>query len=798
MYKHNFIKNILLMNQVTIAIILIIFLYQNASAGSKKGNNSVIETINFTVTVTDKQTTAPLQLVSVILKKKNSIVAAIATNPFGRAIFNDLQDGKYEISTRMIGYNDFKDTITVDKSHKSLSIQISEKNIQLKEIEINGSRINNNSSNATIDIILGQQTLDLESYHSAPTGSVIQLVQENLAGTAKAPTGEIHIRGQHGEFTYLIDGIPIPLGVFGGLNEIVDPQVISKVTFYTGGFPAEFGGQIAGLMDIQSRVPPGKFHLDLSTYRGSYLTSGDSLGSRVGNLKALNTNGQSLSLSDHFGKLGIFFTGSRQETDRRIDQPVIPLFHDHGFDYFAYGKLDYLLNENDYITANLNYSKTLSQIPYDPSLGFLSDQQNSYNGFQTLSYFHTISSSTDEETNLFIGGFAREGGLTFTPNVNDYLTVNLNGDSTKSYVADQDRSFNTLGFRTKYDQKFSHHFGFAAGFNYSYTTGTDKFDFFNTSGDNKNTISSYSGFDFGTFIQAGWHPAEWTRIDLGIRYDIHKAPHISNQSQAAPRLKWSFFIDEFNSFVLSYDRLFMPTNIENLGAVAALFGNATSPALPEKDNLYEVDFIRNWLNGFNTKFAGFYKESSPGLDDQTLGSSTIRVNVNINEIKVTGLELALTYNDPDNPFSGYINGSIIHAYGKGPVSGGFLPPDSSTAAFDLDHDQRLSAVIGIKYQPESWFIDITGIYGSGLSNGSDDYQFKTGLFDFNQGAHTSPAWIFNISGGYTFNIGNGQTIEPSIFINNIVDHEHLIKGAFFSGASYEERRNIMMKISYHL
>ena len=631
-----------------------------------------------------------------------------------------------------------------------------------------------------------------------PRGSVIQLVQENLAGTAKAPTGEIHIRGQHGEFTYLIDGIPIPLGVFGGLNEIVDPQVISKVTFYTGGFPAEFGGQIAGLMDIQSRVPPGKFHLDFSTYGGSYLTSGDSLGNRVGSLKALNTNGQSISLSDHFGKLGIFFTGSRQETDRRIDQPVIPLFHDHGFDYFAYGKLDYLLNENDYVTANLNYSKTISQIPYDPSLGFLSDQQNSYNGFQTVSFFHTISSATDEETNFFIGGFAREGGLTFTPNVNDYLTVNLNGDSTKSYVVDQNRSFKTLGFRTKYDQKFSHQFGFAAGFNYSYTTGTDKFTFFNSSGDNLSTISSYSGFDFGTFIQTGWHPAEWTRIELGLRYDIHKAPSISNQSQAAPRFKWSFFIDEFNSFVLSYDRLFMPTNIENLGAIASLFGNTSSPALPEKDNLYEIDFIRNWLNGFNTKFAGFYKESSPGLDDQTLGSSTIRVNVNIKQVRVTGLELALTYNDPDNPFSGYINGSIIHAYGIGPVSGGFLPPDPSTIAFDLDHDQRLSGVIGLKYQPENWFIDITGIYGSGLTNGNSNYQFKTGLFDFNQGAHTSPAFIINISGGYTFNMGNGQTIEPSVFINNILDHEHLIKGAFFSGASYEERRSIMMKITYHL
>ena len=381
--------------------------------------------------------------------------------------------------------------------------------------------------------------------------------------------------------------------------------------------------------------------------------------------------------------------------------------------------------------------------------------------------------------------------------MNDYLTVNLNGDPAKNYVVDQDRTFNTIGLRTKYDQKLSHQFNFAAGLNYSYTKGNDDFTFFNTSGDNINTVSGYSGYDLGTFIQTGWHPFEFTRIELGLRYDIHKAPSIAKQSQAQPRFKWSFFIDEFNSLVISYDRLFMPTNIENLGAVASLFGNATSPALPEKDNLYEIDFIRNWANGFNTKFAGFYKESSPGLDDQTLGSSTIRVNVNVNKVNVTGLEFALTYNDAENPFSGYLNASIIHAYGEGPVSGGFLPPDSSTIAFDLDHDQRLSAVIGINYQPENWFINITGIYGSGLSNGASDYEFKTGLFDFNAGAHTSPAWIFNISGGYTFNIGNGQTVEPSVYLNNILDHEHLIKGAFFSGASYEERRNLMVKVDYH-
>ena len=141
---------------------------------------------------------------------------------------------------------------------------------------------------------------------------------------------------------------------------------------------------------------------------------------------------------------------------------------------------------------------------------------------------------------------------------------------------------------------------------------------------------------------------------------------------------------------------------------------------------------------------------------------------------------------------------MIHAYGTGPVSGGFIPADSSSVPFDLDHDQRLSSVIGLNYQPENWFVNLTAVYGSGLANGNDDYNFKTGLFDFNQGAHTTPSWIFNLSGGYIFRFGNDHILEPSLYISNIFDHAHLIKGAFFSGASFEERRNVSLKLKYEL
>jgi hypothetical protein len=754
-------------------------------------------TINFTVTVIDKSETLPLQSVVVLLKEGNSIVAKSATNAFGRAFFNDIAEGHYKIAAYYIGYSDYNDSLSVDSVHQIYIIKLVEKTTQLNEVEVEGQNINKVAT--SINIESGLQEFEGETYHAAPSSQMTQLVQENLAGAARAPTGEVHIRGQHGEFTYLVDGIPIPLGVFGGLNEIVDPQVILRVRFYSGGFPAEYGGQITGLMDIQNRVPTGQFHLDASTFIGSYLTSGDSLGRKVGSFKAVNSNGQSLSFSDHLGKLGYFISASRQETDRRIDQPVTQLFHDQGTDYFFYGKFDYLLNDNDFLTANLNFSNTLTQVPYDPIEGYVADDQHSYNSFQTLSFYHTINSSSDRETNLFIGGFAREGGLNLIPNVNDSTgRVFLNNDSTHSYVVDQNRSFSTFGIRTKYDQSLSHHFKYAFGFNYSYTIGTENFRFFNSAGDKQTILNNFSGYDFGVFAQSEWHPFEWTRLEYGVRYDIHSAPAIGVQYQMEPRFKWNFFLDEFNSISVSYDRLFMPTNIENLGAVAAQLGNNAAPTLPEKDNLYEIDLIRNWKNGFTTKFAGFLKESSPGLDDQTLGSSTIRVNVNINKIIVRGIELALTYSNPNTPFSGYINGSLIHAFGTGPVSGGFLPADYSTAPFDLDHDQRLSAVFGLNYQPKNLFVNVTGIYGSGLTNGNSNFVFNTGLLDFNQGAHTTPSWIFNASVGYTFVLKNEQTLEPSLYINNIFDHDHLIKGAFFSGASFEERRNVILKLSYHI
>jgi TonB dependent receptor-like, beta-barrel/CarboxypepD_reg-like domain len=780
-----------------ILILLTVIFTLNIFVYAKGPKGSTVKQINLKVTVIDSSRNAPLELVDLILKRNETVININLTDHSGNAIFHDLEPGEYTLIAHFIGYKSYDSTINLNEGHNVITIHLAPSAIALGEVLVKGTKQVHVSN--FINAQSGNLTFVGETYHAPPTFRTTALVQQNLTGAVRAPTGEVHIRGQHGEFSYFIDGIPIPLGVFGGLNEVVDPRVIKDIVFYTGGFPAEYGGQTAAVIAIRNEVPPGGFHLSLSTYGGSYLTSSnENLGPDVGAFKALNSNGQGFSLSDHAGNLGFFLSGSRSETDRRIDQPVPELFHDHGFDYFLYGKLDYIIDNNNYFTSNLNFGETQTQVPFDSTEGINLDNQNSYNSFQTLSFYHTFSNEIDHESNLFVGLFVREGGLKFNTSPYDQMIQYIDNDTTTGYTVDQHMTFTSYGTRLIYSDQLSHQFGYSGGLDLSITNGTDSFNFKDLNGNGPLNQNRFTGSDFGLFVQTNIHPLEWTMLDAGLRYDQNIAPSIPFESQLSPRLKLSIYLNETNTVYASYDRLFIPTNIEGLSAIATAVGDSSTATLPERDNLYEVGIIHNFSYGLSTKLDYFHKDSSPGLDDETLGNTSIAVNVNINNIHTSGIELSLRYSNPENPFSAYLNGSLIHAYGIGPVSGGFIPPDSSTAPFDLDHDERLAAVIGLNYQPDNWFLNLVGIYGSGLANGNEDYVFKTGLFDFNQGAHTTPSWILNLSGGYTFNLGDGQTLEPSLYVTNLLDHGHLLKGAFFSGAYFEERRNVVFKLTYEM
>ncbi len=798
--------------RVVLLILLSLCLYQNGKCLTFPKDD-----FHLIISVNDFNTKVPLEQVRVTLRKNGELIENKVTDSRGQTTFEELNPGKYSVIANYIGYITYSDTLELRQELTNLRIELKEENLTTQEIIVQGS---NEGSANNIDKSSGNQVFQSEYYHAPPSSRMTNLIQQNLTGSVKAPTGEVHIRGQHGEFTYYVDGIPVPLGVFGGLNEVVDPKVIDRITFLSGGFPAEYGGQMAAIMDIQNRVPSGRFHLNLSSYIGSFLVfngtkpfsprnevptgqssniAGDTLGGRVGPFRSINSNGQDISLSNHSGKFGYFISGSRQQTDRRIDPPVSNLFNDKGSDYFLYGKFDYLIGKKDYITANLNYGKTDTEVPFDiTEQGFSPDNQKTTNSYQTFTYYHSISTKKDNESKLLVGFYGRQGGLLFTPGTQSPVSFQFIGDSAL-YALSEDRNFSTIGTRIKFDKRVSGKFETNFGLTFSATSGSEHFTSRDSVGNSgPSLLTNYKGSDFGAFTEGQYIPFKKFRLDLGVRYDQHIAPDAPLQKQLSPRIRANFFFDNANTAYLYYGRLFMPNNIEGLRTISLNVDSAGSPTLPERDDFYEASYIHTFKFGLVSKLALFYKYSSPGVDDQTVGSSSIKTPVNIEKVKNTGIEASLSYTSPRIPFSAYVNASVIHSWGSGAITGGFLPIDDAGSATDLDHDQRLSVVAGLNYQPKKWFANLIAIYGSGLTNGNPNgTEFKTGLFDFNPDAHVSPSITFDLSGGYSFQLLKTTVLEPSIYITNLFDNAYLLKGAFFSSASYGERRNVVVKLGFH-
>ncbi|MDB4913977.1 MAG: TonB-dependent receptor, partial [Gemmatimonadetes bacterium] len=333
------------------------------------------------------------------------------------------------------------------------------------------------------------------------------------------------------------------------------------------------------------------------------------------------------------------------------------------------------------------------------------------------------------------------------------------------------------------------------------TTGDESFQSLTAAGaPGPGSVSALTGSDAGVYAQLAYSPLEKFEIRTGARYDRHTAPFAGTQSQVSPRVRLNFFPSPATTLFAYYGRLFVPTNVEELRTITTkTLGNAAEPTLPEKDHFFELGLVHRFpVAGLVAKVSGFHKESSPGIDDATIPGTAIVTSVNLNAVVTNGIETVLEIR-PSGPVSGYINASVIHAYGHAPITGGFLPADDPQGFFDLDHDQRISLVASATYSANNLFVSATATYGSGLTNGltPEDVPsatFGTGLFAMNQFLKVDPNTVLNASAGYTILAGH-TIIRPQIYVENLFDSHYLLKGSFFSGASVGRPRSVQFRVN---
>ncbi|MGD8559523.1 MAG: TonB-dependent receptor [Gammaproteobacteria bacterium] len=104
---------------------------------------------------------------------------------------------------------------------------------------------------------------------------------QSLPGVVAAEdgSGQVYMRGSdiYDNKTF-VNRVPIGyLYHFGGLRSTINPQLISDLNVFLGGFPVSYGDALGGVFDVQLREPRTdrrRYHFDISTIEANFIVEG--------------------------------------------------------------------------------------------------------------------------------------------------------------------------------------------------------------------------------------------------------------------------------------------------------------------------------------------------------------------------------------------------------------------------------------------------------------------------------------------------------------------------------------------
>jgi len=98
-----------------------------------------------------------------------------------------------------------------------------------------------------------------------------------------AERDKLHVRNEHSNLQYRINGIALPDGV-GAFGQFLDTAIVGRLVLITGALPAQFGLRTAGVVDIQTKTEAFNNNGSVSIYGGSHgtITGAFEYGATVG------------------------------------------------------------------------------------------------------------------------------------------------------------------------------------------------------------------------------------------------------------------------------------------------------------------------------------------------------------------------------------------------------------------------------------------------------------------------------------------------------------------------------------
>jgi len=598
-----------------------------------------------------------------------------------------------------------------------------------------------------------------------------QVIAASVAGAAQAPDGDIHIRGSHGQYSYYLDGAPLPADVTGSFSDLINPKDIETLRVYTGGFPAQYGGQMAAIFDVTAKA-------------GSVGKPEGFLQQVVGGDDHYETTGQ-YGATD--GKLSYFLSGVANTTDVYLSPISRQPYHDAGTNDVGFLKLDYQQSPNDRWSFDVTRNAAKYQIPntLDRQGVGQDDDQSENSGFANLIWRHTV-----EDGYTHVALYSHQSHKDYAGSPGDLIPSSSEPAGSGLISTSDIQTANEIGLRVDSGHNIARHNQLSEGFDISAVTG--KVDFSIISPPSANVppitdIGPLSGEDKSAYLSDDFTTGR-ENINCGVRYDQHKADITT--SQFSPRLNTTYQAGNRDSFILNYDRLFQPASVED---VKDLVGNSNigqgatyAPFQPERDNFYEG----GWQHKFGTtnfSFDTYYRDEKNTIDDATIGSTEIDVPVNFVKGFTKGLEWALD-GDLAKNVTYYLNYARSWAKEAGPISGG-LTSGVPTSYFYDDHDQTNTVSFAATYSKSKRFVTVDGEYGSGFPYGQvNNAQGNPVLLDY---VFVPPHLTIDLGGGFSI-----RNTDIAMTVDNLANHFYIVKEATpFSDVQWSRGRIFTLKIT---
>jgi outer membrane cobalamin receptor len=641
----------------------------------------------------------PVQCTITLVSEANDVFQQLDTGSDGRLTAKRLPEGRYRLTIAHAGFARYEALVNIDSVLPvEYAVTLTPATLQTQVTVRAEDTLLDTRATSPVNRV-GSETLQ-QRITTLPGRSLSDVVNTEPGWLLEA-NGILHPRGSEYQVQYVIDGLPITDNRSPAFAPEVDADQVHSMSILTGGYPAEYGRKLGGVIEVVTAANPRE---------GLHGTAAASVGTF-----ATGTAGGAAQYGWSRTLVGISASAAR--TDRYLDPPVDENFTNSGTTSNTAIQFEREFSDTDRLGLVLRHGQARFLVPNERVQQAAGQRQerSSYDTTGELSFQRVVSSDVVAD----VRAMSRSVG------------AGLSSNAFATPIAPaQDRGFRETyvkstiaGHAGKNEWKAGIDAGFQSvreAFSYVISDPTQvdpstppRFSFFDRR----------TGFEQAVFAQDQLRLGRWT-INGGVRWDYYSL--LVHERAISPRFAVAWWWPRADLVVrASYDRAFQTPAIENLlvaSSPAIDSVNETVVRLPVRPSLghfYEAGISKRLFSTARVDVTQYSRRMTDFADDDLLLNTGVSFPIAFNRGEIRGTEMRMTI-PRWGSWSGFVSYANMRGTGFLPITGGLLLGDdagaaSSSDSFPISQDQRHTLRGRITYllSDRVWLAMATS-YGSGL------------------------------------------------------------------------------------